>query len=128
MKQILTPYFWFFLKGDLAPVSQYLFAALTILLVGALIYLKTTRSTWKKTLLRVVYEKLTGFLWTNIFISFYLWFVTIQIIPVLSARIWFLCWAALMIIWLRFIYQEYLLIPERKKALQKQKELKKYIP
>lgn len=128
MKQFLTPYFWFSLKGDLSPVARYGLIAIVLLFLAALIYIKYTRSTWKKTLWRVIYEKADTFLLVNFLVGAYLWFITEQVVPVLSARIWFLIWFAEMALWAYFIYKDYQKIPAKQEEIAKKKELKKYIP
>lgn len=128
MKQLLTPYFWLSLRGDLATFSRYALIGLIVILFVSLVYAKLTEKKWKKTLWRKVQEKTIGFLFTNLLIGSYLFFVTSQLVPVLSARIWFLFWGAGMALWSYFIYQEYRLIPEKKQKIEQQKEIKKYIP
>lgn len=128
MTQFLTPYFWFSLRGDLAPWSNFLLIAVIAIFVLGMAYLKVTEKTWKKTLWRTVYEKLTGFLFVNLIFSLYLWLVFAQAVPVLSARIWLLIWAVEMAVWLRVIYKDYARIPERKQQLEEKREKNKYIP
>jgi hypothetical protein len=128
MKQFLTPYFWFSLRGDLSVVSRYGLIALVLLLAVALVYIKFTRGDWKRTLYRMTYENAFSFSLVNFLIGLYLWFVTDQVVPVLSARIWFLFWFIEMIVWAYFIHKDYQKVPDRRRELEDKKDIKKYIP
>lgn len=76
----------------------------------------------------MVYEKSLSFLLVNSLLGAYLWFVTDQVIPVLSARFWFLLWFVEMASWVNAIYKEYTKWPDKKRQIAANKEIKKYIP
>lgn len=102
--------------------------ALVLLLAVALVYIKFTRGDWKRTLYRMTYENAFSFSLVNFLIGLYLWFVTDQVVPVLSARIWFLFWFIEMIVWAYFIHKDYQKVPDRRRELEGKKDIKKYTP
>jgi hypothetical protein len=72
--------------------------------------------------------KLISFFISNALIGAVLFFFCQQLIPLLSSRFWFLLWAAGIIFWIVLIALYAKKFPAKKKELDKERELKKYIP
>ena len=68
------------------------------------------------------------FFTVNAVVGLMLLFFTYELVPILSARFFFLFWLIEMIIWLASIWKVYKKVPEIKKAKEEEKEFKKYIP
>lgn len=128
MRQLFTFKYWFLLKGELMPISRYALIALIIALIGAVVYFKMNKEVWKKTLWKKTFEEVMTFCSVNFVAGLYLYFVSDQVIPVLSARMWFLIWFIEMAIWGYEIYKGTKVIPERRKEIEAKRELNKYIP
>lgn len=79
-------------------------------------------------LLYKVYDRLQGFAIGNLIIGLLFLFFTVQLVPVLSSRFWFLVWLIAMIGWIVFITKDIKKIPELKKKRQEEDEFNKYIP
>lgn len=127
MKNLLTFNYWFNLQPEfLKPLALKLFLALIIGLgiIALILALIKKRGGIYRGLLKRSY----GFCLSNAIIGLILLFFNYELVPFLSARFWLGLWALEMIIWLIFILKSLKNIPKKKKLLEQEKELKKYIP
>jgi hypothetical protein len=65
---------------------------------------------------------------TNLIIGIFFLFFTFELIPLLSARFWFLLWGIGILIWLSFIGRAVTKIPKLREEMAKEEVYKKYIP
>ena len=129
MENLLTLDFWFNLRpGVFVEMTQRFFIAFVV----ALFILAFVSSFMKKKDRQGIYKKIWQGLYyfsiTNVFIGSVLMFFTYEMVPLLSARFWFLIWGAGMVVWLYFIIRKARDIPKKKEEREKEKEFKKYIP
>lgn len=111
----------------LAPKTQTYF----IFIIGLLILFTAIFGLLKKKkrgLYFRIWQKLYSFFLSNFIIGLFLLFFTYEMVPFLSARAWFLLWAAGMIAWLVYISLILVKIPKIKQKKEKEKEYKKYLP
>ncbi len=121
--------FWFGLRpGAFIGSSLRLILGFIALLIILTIIASIGRKKWSKSLYAGFWQNLYYFLFTNSVIGLVLTFFNYEMVPFLSARFWFLLWAAGMVVWLFFIYKIIIKIPQKKQQLEKEKEFKKYIP
>ena len=127
MQNLFTGNFWFDKQPPaLLPLFENLLTGLVVIFVIAVFVfarLKKKKNPYQKT-----WQELFNFSLTNAFIGLILMFFNYETIAFFSARFWFLIWALIIIVWLVFIVKQIKKIPERRKAIEKEKELKKYIP
>jgi len=127
MKNLLTWHFWFNLRPDpLISVAQKSFLAFFCLLVFLTIIIAILKK--KSSIYRGFLKRLYNFCLSNSLIGLILLFCNFEIIPFFSARFWLGLWAIMMIIWLFFILKSLGKISIQKKQLEKERELKKYLP
>lgn len=127
MKNLLTLNYWFSLRPEaLQPLAQKLFLALLvlILLAGVAFFFLKRRSS----LYRGLFRRLYNFGLTNFLIGLFLLFFNYEAVPFFSARFWLGLWLIGMLVWLIFIFRQLRAIPEKKKQIAKEKEIKKYLP
>lgn len=115
-------------SGSLVPVAQKGLLALLGIFIIALIILKFVKMNHKRSLYHKLITKIEAFFWGNLIIGTFLWFFTYQGLRILSARLWFLIWFIIILIWIYFIIKVMKQIPELREKLEKEKEFKKYIP
>ena len=121
--------FWFNLRPGV-----FLGSSMKILVgfVGLFIILSIVaglgKKKWSTGLYSNFWKNLYNFFLTNAIIGLILTFFNYEMAPLLSARFWFLLWAAELIVWSHFIYKLILKIPQKKAQLEKEKQLKKYLP
>lgn len=128
MSNLLTINFWFKMRpGALLPVYQKAFIIFVIIL-GLSILVFTILEKRKKGPYSRVWKKLRSFSLGNVIIGLIILFFTYEMVPMLSARFWFLVWGIEMAIWLFFIARVVLEIPKKKEEIEKHKEFNKYIP
>jgi len=129
MNNLLSFNYWLNIRPDvLTPLAQNILVFF-MLILATLSIISFIVITKKKTgLYTKIWKRISSFSVTNLIIGALLWFFTYETIPLLSARFWFLLWAASMITWLVFIVINLTEIPIKKEQLQKEKEFKKYIP
>ena len=127
MKNLLTWQFWFNLRPDqLMPIAQKSLFALFIILVVLTIVIAILKK--KSSIYRGFLKKLYNFCLSNSILALLFLFFNYEVIPFFSARFWLGLWALMMIIWLFFILKSLTKIGSQKKQLEKERELKKYLP
>jgi len=129
MGNLLTVQFWLNIRpGVLSPNLQtafIMFIGLSLLLTVIFWYIRKQQ---KKSLYNRIYKKLYSLNLMNLVVGVIFLFFTIELIPLLSARFWFLIWGIGILVWLFFIGQAVFKIPIIKKDLAKEELYKKYIP
>jgi hypothetical protein len=127
MQNLLTLTYWFNLRPEsLLPYAyKALVAGLIALAVLAIVtaFLKT-----KNSLYRGLFKRLYSFFLTNTLLGLLVLFFNYELVPFFSARFWIGLWILMMAVWLFFILKGLRAIPASKRQLEKEKELKKYIP
>lgn len=127
MKNLLTLNYWFNLRPEaLLPYAHK--ALIGLLIALAVLAIVTAFLKTKNSLYRGLCKRLYSFFLTNTLLGLLLFFFNYEAVPFFSARFWIGLWFLLMIIWLFFILKSLKAIPAQKKQLEKEKELKKYIP
>jgi glucan phosphoethanolaminetransferase (alkaline phosphatase superfamily) len=127
MNNLLNVRFWFNSQPEaLLPQSSYILIALIALMFVLAVAAWILKS--RKGFYRRLWGKLGIFFISNTLIGFVLWFFSEELVPFLSARFWYLLWLAGIIAWLFFLARSVKNLPEKKKELQREEELKKYIP
>ncbi|MFA6994819.1 MAG: hypothetical protein WC249_00170 [Patescibacteria group bacterium] len=127
MKNLITLDYWFNLRPEaLLPSTQNAFMALVISLAILALIIAVTKN--RGGIYRGFLNRLYSFCLTNAAIGLLLLFFNYEVIPFFSARFWLGFWALLMLIWLIFILKKFKNIPIKKKKLEEEKELKKYLP
>lgn len=127
MKNLLTLKYWFNLRPEaLSPLSQKTFIGGIILLAALALIIAIIKN--RGGIYRGFFKRLYTFCFANAIIGLMLLFFNYEIIPFFSARFWLGLWALIMIGWLVFILRGLKAIPEKKRQLEQEKELKKYIP
>ena len=128
MSNLFKPSFWFNIRPDaLLPVFEkglIAFIVILAILFGIFKFLKKI----KKGAYTKIYEALASLFFTNTLIGIFLYFFAYEMVPLLSARFWFLIWGIEMAVWMFFIIRKLIEIPKIKEQIQKEKEFKKYIP
>jgi len=129
MGNFLTLNFWFNLRpGVFTGFSFKVVAGFVILMIVSAVVAGIGKKRWLKSLYVGLWNSLYYFFLTNAIVGLFLIFFNYEMTPFLSARFWFLLWAAGMIVWAVFIYKVVVKIPQRKARFEKEKEFKKYIP
>jgi len=127
MKNLLTWHYWFNLRPDsLMPLAQKLFIALFLILIAAAIISAILKK--KGSIYRGFLKRLYNFCLSNSLIALLLLFFNYEQVPFFSARFWLGFWVIIMIIWLGFILKSLGKIGTQRKQLEKERELKKYLP
>ena len=127
MKNLLTWQFWFNLRPEpLMSFAQKSFIAFFIILIVFTILTAFLKK--KSSIYRGFLKRLYNFFLSNSLIALIFFFFNYEIIPFFSARFWLGLWALVMIIWLFFILKSLGKISISKKELEKERELKKYLP
>lgn len=127
MKNLLTWQFWFNLRPDpLMANAQKLFIAWFFILIALTIITAILKK--KSSIYRGFLKRLYNFGLSNSLIALVLWFCNYEMIPFFSARFWLGLWAIMMLIWLGFILKSLTKVGNHKKELEKERELKKYLP
>lgn len=129
MDNLFSLKFWFNLRpASLSPTFQNIFTGFVVVLIMATVAAGLIKKGNKKQLYGRFWSALYSFCLTNAIVGLILWFFNYEQVPFLSARFWFLLWAAEMIIWAAFIVKILLVVPKLKEQAEKEKEFKKYIP
>lgn len=129
MERLFSPDFWFKLTpGELSGTAFKVFVAAAIAaLAGAIVFgilAKTKRQSAFWPALRSTYN----FFLAQVFMVLALFFFGYQMLPLLSARFWYLLWLAGTIVWLVFLVKKCLAIPERLKTKAEENAYRKYLP
>ncbi len=124
---LFNPAFWFNQRPELLiPFwRNSLIASLILFLILAIFAFLFKK---KGGLYSKLWERLFNLSSTSLFIGLALLFFNDQMIPVLSARFWYLLWAIGLIIWSYFIIRYATTLPNKKKDLEKKREFEKYLP
>jgi len=127
MNNLLTWNFWFNLNpGDLISSTQNIFIGFIVAL--AILALLIAIIKQKKSTYKGFFNRLYGFCLSNSLIGLLLLFFDYEAVPFFSARFWLALWAIEMLIWAIFIIKKLKNIPKRKRQLEAEKEMKKYLP
>ena len=129
MGNLLTLHYWFNLRpGALSPnlqMAYIMFIGLSLLLTVVFWYIRKQN---KKSLYNRVWKRLYSLNLTNLIIGIFFLFFTFELIPLLSARFWFLLWGVAILVWLFFIGKAFYKIPKLREEMAKEEVYKKYIP
>ena len=127
MKNLLTWKYWFSVNPEPLTSAGYyaLYAALAVLLLAAIACYLAKR---KSGLYRGAWKRFYGLAASNLVIGLLILFFNYENVPFFSARFWIGFWALETLIWLFFIAKSLKEIPKKKKELEAEKELKKYLP
>ena len=129
MNNLFSLKFWFNTRPNaLSGNSQEIFLIFTAILIALCIISGIAKARGKKSPYGKIRNSVYAFFAANSIISLLLLFFTYELVPFLSARFWFILWAAGMITWLVFIGKKLAAIPGMQKELEREKEFKKYIP
>jgi len=128
MNNLLSIKFWFNIRPiPLLPVYQKALIAFVVclaILTFVFFFLgKGSKGLYKKT-----WRALGNLCLSNAIIGLMILFFSTEMIPLLSARFWFIVWGAEMATWLFITARAAREIPKRKKEIEKEREFKKYIP
>jgi amino acid transporter len=113
--------------GSLLPIYQKALVIFIVVLVVAAVIFSFIRKK-RKGLYSKVWRVLRGFSLSNAIVGLIILFFNYEMVPLLSARFWFVLWGIEMIVWLFFILRMAREIPKKKEQLEKEREFKKYIP
>jgi len=127
MKNLLTLNYWFNLQPEALqiPVQRIFIGFIILLAVLAIIIAIIKR---RGGIYRGVLNRIYSFCLGNTVIGLIILFFNYEATPFFSARFWFGIWILIMIAWLFFILKKLMSVPARKKELEEEKELKKYLP
>jgi tryptophan-rich sensory protein len=129
MGNLIKLSFWFNSRpGELLPFMQKFFIVFSVLLLVMAVSALVMKKQNPKSVFRKTRNRLINFGFTNGIIGLVLLFFTHEMIPLLSARLWYLIWIICMIVWLYFIIKELREIPKLREQLAMEKKLKQYIP
>lgn len=127
MSKFFNPLFWFNQRpGLLIPLwRNTLIAVLAILLALAItsFILKKKSGIYAK-----LWDRIFNLSSTNLFIGLVLFFFNAELVPLLSARFWYLLWVIGMGIWTFFTVRYAMTLPQKKKEFEKRREFEKYLP
>lgn len=127
MKNLLTIDYWFNLAPEtFVPLAQKLFIGFVILLAVAALAVAIAKG--RSSLYRGFFKRLYAFCLTNALIGLLLLFFNYESVPFLSARFWMGLWLLAMIGWMIPVVKGLMAIPHKKKEMEQEKEMKKYIP
>jgi hypothetical protein len=125
---MMTLQFWFTMTGQILPLTRVILLVLAVFFCGYLLYVKFNKDVLQKSFYRQIFKEFTSFSQINLLITLYLWFVMEQVVPVLSARAWFIVWLVEIIVWLVNINRLRKKIPETRQTAMERKKFQKYIP
>ncbi|MDD5527901.1 MAG: hypothetical protein PHO56_02885 [Patescibacteria group bacterium] len=127
MNNLLTAQFWFNQSPDsLIPAMQNLLLAIIAFFLAAAVacfFLKKRQGFYKP-----FWNKLSIFFISNFIIGALLDFFSLELVPFLSARIWFALWVIGMVVWIVFIVIYAKRLPDKKRQFIAEQNYKKYIP
>ncbi len=127
MTNLFTWKYWFTVNPEpLTPLAFKVLVGILILLAVSAIIIAIIKR--KNSLYRGVFKKLYNLCASNLVIGLIILFFNYETVPFLSSRLWIGAWVLEMAIWKFFILKDAKEIPKNKKALEAQKELKKYLP
>lgn len=127
MSNLITWKYWFSLQPEpFLPLAwNILNGTIVLFIVSAVIFaiLKMRPGIW-----RGLYKRLYAFSLTGFIIGLLMLFFNYEQVPFFMARFWLIIWLVIMVVWLFFILRDLRSIPQKKKELTDQQELKKYLP
>lgn len=82
----------------------------------------------KSSLYRGIFKQLYNLTVSNFVIGLFVLFFNYENIPFFAARFWIILWLISVLVWLYFILRKLKEIPLKKKALEIEREKKKYLP
>jgi len=127
MNNLLTWRFWFTIRPEsLLPLAQKCFIGLLLVLIVLSVLTIIAKS--RGGIYKGFFKRLYGFSLSNFLIGLIFFFFNYEMVPFFSARFWLAIWAIVMLVWLFFILKKLKVIPVQKKQLEKENELKKYLP
>jgi len=127
MKHLFTIKYWFSVYPE--PLSQLGFIVLIsfvalIFILGLISFILKRRGGFFKKILNNLYD----FSVANFFIGLIFLFFYYENVPFFTARFWLAIWFIGFAVWLFFILKKIKEIPEKRKMLEAEKEIKKYLP
>lgn len=127
MSNLLTANYWFSVNpGPLVPNAFNILIGITIFFfVASIVFLFLKK---KKSLYRGVFTSLYNLSITGFIIGLVFLFFHYESLPFFTARFWLAIWVIVMAVWFFYIVKKMRKIPKRKEEIEKEKELKKYIP
>ncbi|HZJ40905.1 MAG TPA: hypothetical protein VFD16_01410 [Candidatus Saccharimonadales bacterium] len=127
MKNLFTWKYWFTVNPEplTALAFKVLIAIIVLLLLAAIITAIYKR---RSGLYRGVLKKMYNLSAVNFIIGLIILFFNYENVPFFASRMWLGFWVLEIIIWKLFIIKSLCAIPKKKKALEAEKELKKYLP
>jgi len=129
MNNLISLTFWFNSSPEpIGLIGQKALAAISAILGIILIIIIIKAYGQKLSLYKPSIDKLIPFCIANIIISFYIFFVNYEIIPVLRSRFWYLVWGLVGIIWIIYIIKDFYKRARRREEIAKELEMKKYLP
>lgn len=127
MTNFLTLSYWLDLRPEmLVPYAEGAFVGFIVFLAILAITVALIKS--RGGIYRGFFNRLYSFCLANAIIGSILLFFNYEAVPFFSARFWLGLWALIMVGWLIFILLKLKVIPARKKQVEQEKELKKYLP
>lgn len=127
MSNLLTLEYWFSVNpgalSSLGFIILVIFTALFFLISIAAIVLKR-----RKSVFRGVYNSIYDFSVANFILGLVFLFFHYENIPFFTARFWLLLWLIGIATWIFFIVKKIKKIPEKRKELEREQEMKKYLP
>lgn len=127
MSNLLSAQFWFNQYPDpLIPSTEKLLIGIIIVFAAAAIACYILKN--RKDFYQILYGKVLGLFVFNAIVGALICFFDQQMIPFLSARLWFVIWGIEMIVWAALIIVYARKLPAKKQKMKEEKEFKKYIP
>lgn len=127
MSNLLTAKYWFSVNpGALVPTAFNILIGVTVFFFLAsvlFLFLKKKKSLYKGVFTSLYNLSITGFIIGLVFLFFHY-----ENLPFFTARFWLAIWVIIMAVWFFYIIKKVRRIPERKEEIEKEKELKKYLP
>lgn len=127
MSNLLTAKYWFSVNpGALMPSAFNILIGVTVFFFLAsvvFLFLKKKKSLYRGVFTSSYNLSITGFIIGLVFLFFHY-----ENLPFFTARFWLAIWVIIMAVWFFYIIKKVRRIPERKEEIEKEKELKKYLP
>ncbi|MFA5155722.1 MAG: hypothetical protein WC453_04840 [Patescibacteria group bacterium] len=127
MSNLISVHYWFDLSPEpLLPKAQMALIGLVVLL--AILAIATLIIKRRGGLYRGFLNRLYSLWAINTIIGLILLFFNYETVPFFSARFWLGLWSLAMLFWLILVLKKLKAIPQQKKRLTQEQELKKYLP
>jgi hypothetical protein len=129
MNNLISLSYWFNSRpATIGIYGQKVLTAIALIMALVFIIIVIRAYSEKLSIYKPSIDKLIPFCLTNIVISVYIWFVNYEIVPVLRARVWYIIWFLVAIFWIIWIIKDFFKKARRRKQLEKEAEIKKYLP